>query len=168
MNFVIRQRQAARTKMKIFAFVMFPIVTAYLVSCVISHPEEWLLYTILGVIALSCFAAALLLAAKDYLVNETGIRELGLFGKVKLKQYLWSDFAFVGVLDLKARYWDEPEGPTIVCSTFIPKMKYSNSTQYVLGNRGVLKFDYDPELYGTILKLKNMSDHGVGGVGSCG
>ena len=65
-------------------------------------------------------------------------------------------------MDLKARFRDELEGPAIVCATFIPKKRFSNSTQYVLGYKGVLKFEYEPELFETIMKLKNASANGDG------
>ena len=157
MSIIIKQRRVSRTKMKIYTFILLPIIAFFYADAIISHPKDLIvwLFVAFGII---CNGFVLIVATKDYLVDEVGIRELGFFGKIRLKQYHWSDFAFVGVLDLKARFRDELEGPAVVCATFVPKMRFSNSTQYVLGNKGVLKFEYDPELYETIMKLKNVSD----------
>ncbi len=135
----------------------YSIIAIFYADAIISYPKDLIVW-LFGAFGIICNGFVLVWATKDYLVDEVGIRELGFFGKVKLKQFHWSDFAFVGILDLKARFRDELEGHAIVCATFIPKMRFSNSTQYVLGNKGVLKFEYDPELYETIMKLKNASD----------
>ena len=130
MSIIIKQRRVSRTKMKIYTFILLPIIAFFYADAIISHPKDMIVW-LFGAFGIIRNVFVLVWSTKDYLVDEVGIRELGFFGKVKLKQYHWSDFAFVGVLDLKARFRDELEGPAIVCATFIPTARFQKMNSHL-------------------------------------
>lgn len=155
MSTVVKQKPASIITTLAAVSITFALFVFVLLLNPEHTPKERLLFFIIGGVGVINDGYLLLFETYEYHITQAGIAKRGLFGKVTIKKFLWSDFVFIGILDLKARWRGDIEGKVIVCATYYPQKRFSNGTQYVLGDRGVLKFEYDPELFETIMKLKN-------------
>lgn len=91
--------------------------------------EKWSC-ALLIVLILFLFSLSILINM-EWEINCTGITCYILFGKIKAKTYLWSDFCYIGCLPVLGK-GRELTRELIVCAEKKPYKKYSNSNAYSL------------------------------------
>ena len=75
MNIIIKQRRATRTTMKVYTFILLPIIAFFYAAAFISHPKDLIIW-LFGAFGIICNGYVLVVETKDYLIlihNKQGI-----------------------------------------------------------------------------------------------
>lgn len=158
MRLIIKQDERTK-KEKVLGLISFNIIVVFICIFIVTtenEPTVFLASISLCLLLSLIDISSLLTGFVDYYIDETGIVKMGCCGYVPLTKYKWDDVAFVGVVNLRFVHRLQLSGKSIVCSTFIPQKKYSNSVEYDIGEQGCIKIKYDASVYQQLLKIREL------------